>query len=271
MRRIAAGVVLGWVAVAAVALLAGGPLDDVRVTSGTSMLARGAESARVLDLLAKQDGRVVPALVIYERDGPLQAGDLKAARRDLRRFTAVPNVLGTASDPVPSADGRALQTTVLVSGKPGVLVSPVAEELRRIAAEGGPPGLVTYVSGAVGAAADYVDSFGHVDGTLLALSVGVVLLVLLAVYRSPVLWVIPMLAVVVAYICSAAAVYALARAGVMTLRAATPEIFTVLVFGVATDYALLLVARYRERLRVTADERAALKDALSGGIRTVVA
>jgi putative drug exporter of the RND superfamily len=270
-RRIAAGVVLGWVAVAAVALLAGGPLDDVRVTSGTSMLARGAESARVLDLLAKQDGRVVPALVIYERDGPLQAGDLKAARKDLRRFTAVPNVLGTASDPVPSADGRALQTTVLVSGKPGVLVSPVAEELRRIAAEGGPPGLVTYVSGAVGAAADYVDSFGHVDGTLLALSVGVVLLVLLAVYRSPVLWVIPMLAVVVAYICSAAAVYALARAGVMTLRAATPEIFTVLVFGVATDYALLLVARYRERLRVTADERAALKDALSGGIRTVVA
>ncbi|MEV4173051.1 MMPL family transporter [Nonomuraea sp. NPDC049709] len=270
-RKIAGGVVFAWVAIAVAAVLASGPLDDVRITSGTSMLARDAESARVLDLLAKQSGRVVPALVIYERPGPLQAGDLAAARHDLRQFATVPDVLGTASAPVPSADGRALQVTVLLSGKPGVLVSPLVERLRQIAAEGSPPGLVSHVSGAGGAAADYVDSFRRVDGTLLALSVAVVFLVLLAVYRSPVLWVIPMLAVVVAYLASAAAVYALARAGLMTLRAATPEIFTVLVFGVATDYALLLVARFRERLRVTADPGAALKEALSGGIRTVVA
>ncbi|WP_084773176.1 MMPL family transporter [Nonomuraea candida] len=263
--------VIGWVALAVAAVLTSGPLDDVRITSGTSMLARGVESARVLDLLAKQDGRVVPALVIYERPGGLLRKDLRAARRDLRQFATVPDVLGTASDPVPSADGEALQVTVLVSGRPGVMVSPLVERLRQIATEDRPPGLVSHVSGAGGAAADYVDSFRRVDGTLLALSVGVVLLVLLAVYRSPVLWVIPMLAVVVAYLCSAAAVYALARSGLMTLRAATPEVFTVLVFGVATDYALLLVARYRERLRVTADETAALKGALSGGVRTVVA
>ncbi|MFC7586252.1 MMPL family transporter [Nonomuraea antimicrobica] len=270
-RRIAAGVVFGWVALTVAAVLASGPLDDVRITSGTSMLARDAESARVLDLLAEQSGRVVPALVVYERSGPLQPGDLKAARRDLRQFTTVPDVVGTASAPVPSADGQALQVTVLLSGKPGVLISPLVERLRQIAAEGSPPGLVSHVGGAGGAAADYVDSFRRVDGTLLALSVGVVFLVLVAVYRSPVLWVIPMLAVVVAYLCSAAAVYALARSGLMTLRAATPEVFTVLVFGVATDYALLLVARYRERLRTTADAAQALKDSLPGGLRTVVA
>ncbi|GAA2875454.1 MMPL family transporter [Nonomuraea rubra] len=270
-RKIAAGVVVAWVAIAVAAVLASGPLDDVRVTSGSSMLARGAESARVLDLLAKQSGRVVPALVVYERPGPLQRADLRAARQDLRQFASVPGVVGMASDPLPSADGHALQVTVLLSGKPGVLVSPLVERLRQITAEGSPPGLISHVSGAGGAAADYVDSFRRVDGTLLALSLAVVLLVLLAVYRSPVLWVIPMLAVVVAYLCSAAAIYALARSGLMTLRAATPEVFTVLVFGVATDYALLLVARYRERLRTTADEAAALKDALSGGIRTVVA
>ncbi|GAA4938783.1 MMPL family transporter [Nonomuraea thailandensis] len=270
-RKIAAGVVVAWVAIAVAAVLASGPLDDVRVTSGSSMLARGAESARVLHLLAEQSGRVVPALVIYERPGPLQRDDLRAARQDLRQFASVPGVVGTASAPVPSADGHALQVTVLLSGKPGVLVSPLVEQLRQITAEGSPPGLISHVSGAGGAAADYVDSFRRVDGTLLALSLVVVLLVLLAVYRSPVLWVIPMLAVVVAYLCSAAAVYVLARSGLMTLRAATPEVFTVLVFGVATDYALLLVARYRERLRATADQAAALKDALSGGIRTVVA
>ncbi|WP_187414127.1 MMPL family transporter [Nonomuraea sp. PA05] len=263
--------VIAWVAIAVAAVLASGPLDDVRVTSGSSMLARGAESARVLDLLAKQSGRVVPALVVYERPGPLQRADIRAARQDLRQFASVPDVIGMASAPVPSADGRALQVTVLLSGKPGVLVSPLVERLRQIAAEGSPAGLISHVSGAGGAAADYVDSFRRVDGTLLALSLAVVLLVLLAVYRSPVLWVIPMLAVVVAYLCSAAAIYALARSGLMTLRAATPEVFTVLVFGVATDYALLLVARYRERLRATADQAAALKDALSGGIRTVIA
>ncbi|MFI7703194.1 MMPL family transporter [Nonomuraea sp. NPDC049480] len=243
----------------------------MRITSGTSMLARGAESARVLDVMANQGGRVVPALVVYERAGRLESGDLAAVEQQVRRFAGVPGVVGTSAAPVPSADGRALQVTVLLSGKPGVLVGPLVEQLRQVVAEGRPPGLTGHVSGAGGAAADYVDSFRHVDGTLLALSLGVVFLVLLAVYRSPVLWVIPMLAVVVAYLISAAAVYALARAGLMTLRGATPEVFTVLVFGVATDYALLLIARYRERLRATADEAGALKAALAGGIRTVVA
>ncbi|SEG99961.1 Uncharacterized membrane protein YdfJ, MMPL/SSD domain [Nonomuraea solani] len=265
------GVVLCWVALAIAAMLTSGPLDDVRVTSGTSMLARNAESARVHDLLAEQGGRVVPALVVYERSGPIEARDHAEAARDLREFAGVQGVVGTAAAPAPSPDGRALQATVLLTGKPGVLINPLVERLRQIVAEGRPPGLSGHVSGAGGAAADYVDSFRRVDGTLLALSIGVVFLVLLAVYRSPVLWVIPMLAVVVAYLCSAAAVYALAEAGWMTLRGVTPEVFTVLVFGVATDYALLLIARYRERLRVTADQKAALKGSLAGGIRTVVA
>ncbi|MGW4798435.1 MMPL family transporter [Nonomuraea sp. NPDC004297] len=270
-RRVAAVVVAVWAAVTVAAVLASGPLEDVRVASGTSLLARGAESARVLNVQARQSGRVVPALVVYERSGGLRPADVAAARSHLDRFAAVPHVAGTASEPVPSADGQALQVTVLLSGEPGVLISPLVERLRAIASDGNPPGLVAHVSGAGGAAADYVDSFHRVDGTLLALSLVVVLLVLLAVYRSPVLWAIPMLAVVVAYLCSTAAVYALARSGVLTLRAATPEVFTVLVFGVATDYALLLVARFRERLRVTADQSAALRGALSGGIRTVVA
>jgi RND superfamily putative drug exporter len=270
-RAIAACVVLGWVVLTLAAVLTSGPLEDVRVTSGTSMLARGVESARVLDLVAEQSGRTVPTLVVYERPGPLRPDDLVAVRRDLREFARVPNVVGTSAAPLPSVDRRALQVTVLLSGKPGVMISPLVEEVRRIAAEANPPGLVSHVAGAAGVAADYSDAFLQVDGTLLALSVTVVLLVLLAVYRSPVLWLIPMLSVLVAYLCSAAAIYALGRSGLITLRAATPEVFTVLVFGVATDYALLLVARFRERLRVTVGETAALKEAMASGVRTVVA
>ncbi|MEV4477996.1 MMPL family transporter [Nonomuraea salmonea] len=263
--------VLGWVVLTVVAVLTSGPLEDVRVTSGTSLLARGVESARVLDLVAEQSGRSVPTLVIYERTGPLRPADLAAVRHDLRKFARLPDVVGTSSMPLPSADRRALQVTVLLSGRPGVVIAPLVEQVRGIAAAANPPGLVSHVTGAGGVAADYADSFLRVDGTLLALSVTVVLLVLLAVYRSPVLWLIPMLAVAAAYLCSAAAIYALARSGWITLRAATPEVFTVLVFGVATDYALLLVARFRERLRMTPDTATALKQALSSGIRTVVA
>ncbi|MFG1694640.1 MMPL family transporter [Nonomuraea sp. NPDC049309] len=270
-RTLAACVVLGWVVITLAAVLASGPLGDVRVTSGTSMLARGVESARVLDLVAEQSGRTVPTLVVYERPGPLRPDDLAAVRRDLREFARVPDVVGTSSAPLPSADRRALQVTVLLSGKPGVMISPLVEQVRRIAAEANPPGLASHVAGAGGVAADYSGAFLRVDGTLLALSMAVVLLVLLAVYRSPVLWLIPMLSVLVAYLCSAAAIYALARSGLITLRAATPEVFTVLVFGVATDYALLLIARFRERLRVTAGETAALKEAMAGGVHTVVA
>ncbi|GAA3165567.1 hypothetical protein GCM10020001_108320 [Nonomuraea salmonea] len=247
--------VLGWVVLTVVAVLTSGPLEDVRVTSGTSLLARGVESARVLDLVAEQSGRSVPTLVIYERTGPLRPADLAAVRHDLRKFARLPDVVGTSSMPLPSADRRALQVTVLLSGRPGVVIAPLVEQVRGIAAAANPPGLVSHVTGAGGVAADYADSFLRVDGTLLALSVTVVLLVLLAVYRSPVLWLIPMLAVAAAYLCSAAAIYALARSGWITLRAATPEVFTVLVFGVATDYALLLVARFRERLRMTPRHR----------------
>ncbi|MEU6719133.1 MMPL family transporter [Nonomuraea sp. NPDC046802] len=271
MRRVAAGVVLCWAAMAVVAFLTGGRLDDVRKTSGTSMLARDAESARAFDLLAKQGGRVVPALVVYERAGPLTQADRAAVKHHVERFASVSGVVGEVSEPVRSADRHALQVAVLLSGKPGMLISPMVDQLRQIAAADRPSGLNSYVTGAGGAAADYVDSFRHVDTTLLALSLAVVLLVLLAVYRSPILWVIPMLAVVVAYLSAAAALYALARAGLVSVRGATPEVFTVLVFGVATDYALLLVARYREQLRATADQAAALKAALSGGIPTVVA
>jgi RND superfamily putative drug exporter len=260
-----------WVALTVAAVLATGQLNDVRITSGTSMLARDAESARVLDLLAKQGGRMVPALVVYERAGPLGRADHAAVRRHIRQFAGVPGVIHEKMTPIPSPDGHALQVPVLLSGTQGVLVSPMVERLRQIVTTDRPPGLSGYVTGAGGMAADYVESFRHIDVTLLALSLAVVLLVLLAVYRSPILWVIPMLAVVVAYLGSAAAVYALARAGLVTLRGATPEVFTVLVFGVATDYALLLIARYREQLRVTADQTAALRAALTGGIRTVVA
>ncbi|MCK2221972.1 MMPL family transporter [Actinomadura sp. ATCC 31491] len=271
-RKIAVAIVLCWVGLAVAAVLAGGRLGDVRVTSGDAMLARGAESARVLSLMAQQQGgRVIPTTVVYERAGPLLRQDVVAVRHDIRRFAVVPGVLRAARHPVPSGDGQALQVPLLLSGQQGVLVEPVVQRLRQITGEGLPAGLSGHVTGLGGAGADYADAFQRVDVTLLALSLGVVFLVLVAVYRSPVLWLVPMIAVVVAYLCAGAAVCLLSREGLLDVLGATPEVFTVLVFGVATDYALLLVARYRERLRVTHDRDAALREALAGGVRTVVA
>src|SRR3954471_12556198 len=110
------------------------------------------------------------------------------------------------------------------------------------------PGLSAHITGPAGFASDSADAFKGIDGTLLYAALGVVIIALLITYRSPVLWLLPVISAGVALVVAQGVVYLLAKNG-LTVNAQSAGVLTVLVFGAGTDYALLLIARYREELR----------------------
>ena len=172
---------------------------------------------------------------------------------------------------MPSEDGEAMQTLVNFNfGADGWNAMPdVADELREIAPES--DGLNVYIAGAGGQAADAAEAFAGIDTTLLFATLGVVILILLFTYRSPMLWVLPIFCAGVALFCSQALIYFLAKYADLTVNGQSYAILTILVIGAGTDYALLLVARYREELRRHEDRHEAMAFALHRAAPAILA
>jgi RND superfamily putative drug exporter len=164
--------------------------------------------------------------------------------------------------PVASPDGQALLLGVPLDGRDEDAAYDATVRIRRQVAAGAAAGLQVKVTGPAGFMVDAADAFGHLDTTLLLVTVAVVAALLLVTYRSPVLWLLPLVAVLLANGIASAAVYLLARGGALTVNGQSGGILTVLVFGAGTDYALLLVARYREELHRHPDRHQAMAAAL---------
>jgi RND superfamily putative drug exporter len=111
-------------------------------------------------------------------------------------------------------------------------------------------------------AADEVKIFKGIDSTLLYATLGVVVALLLLTYRSPVLWLLPIMSAGVALTAAQAVIYYLTQHADLTVNGQSEGILVVLVIGASTDYALLLIARYREELRRHEDRHAAMAVAL---------
>jgi RND superfamily putative drug exporter len=133
------------------------------------------------------------------------------------------------------------------------------------------PGLRVYVAGPAGYYYDSAKAFGGVDHALLFATVLVVILILLLAYRSPLLWLLPVISAGIALMSAEAVIYLLAKDGQIVVNAQSAGILTILVFGVGTDYALLLVARYREELRRNADRHQAMAIAMRRAGPAVIA
>ena len=131
-------------------------------------------------------------------------------------------------------------------------------------------GLEVKLTGAAGYSLDAIKVFGGVNGPLLLAAASIVLVLLIVIYRSPIFWMIPFFAVVLAEGASRGAGYLLAEAGV-TINGQTGGILPVLVFGAGTDYALLLVSRYREELRRHEDKEEAVRIALKSAGPAILA
>jgi putative drug exporter of the RND superfamily len=123
-------------------------------------------------------------------------------------------------------------------------------------------GLASHITGPLGNAADNSKVFKGIQSTLLYAAVAVVIVILLITYRSPVLWLLPVISSGVALITAQAVIYLLAAHAGLTVNAQSVGILDVLVFGASTDYALLIVARYREELRRHDRRHPAMAEAL---------
>ncbi|MEV0218315.1 MMPL family transporter [Streptomyces sp. NPDC050704] len=233
-----------------------GKLGDVEESGANAFLPRGAESAQVNTELEKfRTDTVIPAVVVYTGEG----ADAKAAadRTAFQKLTAKGEQV---SRPVPSEDGAALMTVVPLDSEDEV--TDKVDELREIAGANAPPGVDAEVGGPAGSLTDSVAVFDSLDSTLMIATGLIVAALLLITYRSPVLWLFPLIAVGFAAVLTQVCTYLLAKYADLPVNPQSAGILMVLVFGVGTDYALLLIARYREELHRHEDRHEAMRIAL---------
>ena len=178
--------------------------------------------------------------------------------------------MGEVFGPQVSEDGQVAQTVVTFNfGVNGWNDMPAAaDELRDLTEI---DGVTTHIAGAGGQAADASEAFEGIDSTLLLATLGAVIVILLLTYRSPVLWVLPIISAGFALFVAQALIYFLAKYADLTVNAQSQAILTILVIGAGTDYALLLVARYREELRRHEDRHEAMGFALHRAAPAIVA
>ncbi len=263
---LAVGVAVLWLLFGSLAGPLAGKLNEVQTNDNASFLPASAESTLVADEQATfSDDKTFPLLVVITRpDGAaLTPADLNAATTFAGEIPALIVEPGsTVADflesdtlaSIPSRDGKAVLINVslnsdkatekLASGE--LALAGVTESIREAAAE--VPDLAINVTGPAGILADLIKVFGAIDSTLLGATAVVVAIILILVYRSPFLWLIPLVAAGMALAAASAVVYLLAKNDIVVLNGQSQGILTVLVFGAGTDYALLLVARYREEL-----------------------
>ncbi len=246
-------------------------LTDVQDNEASSWLPASAESTKAIEKLEPfQDPDTIPTVVAYERASGLTQQDIAAATADAADFAQLDGVTGKVVGPMVSEDGQAMQTLVNFNfGANGWTEMPdTADQLRDGAAI---DGVNVYITGAGGQAADSSAVFEGIDGTLLFATLGIVIVILLFTYRSPVLWMLPLFSAVVALMVAQGLIYFLAKYLDLTVNGQSQAILTILVLGAGTDYALLLVARYREELRRHADRHEAMAFALHRAAPAILA
>jgi RND superfamily putative drug exporter len=267
-------VLVFWLVVVAVAGPLSGKLMGAEKNDSSAWLPPKAESTQVLNLRSHfVSPNVYPAVVVYDRPSGLTAADKAKAAADARKFTTVSGVIhGQVAGPFVAKDGKAIETLVPVNlGSKGWNAAGTADDGLRAIATSNADGVTVHISGPLGYAADSGNAFKGIDGTLLFSALAVVIVLLLITYRSPILWLLPVISAAVALVSAEAVIYLLAAHAGLTVNAQSAGILDVLVFGAGTDYALLLTARYREELRRHEDRHAAMAVALRRAGPAIVA
>lgn len=261
---------LVWLVLVVVMLPLGSKLTDETNDETSSFLPRSAESTEVTNLLNDRfaSGQTVNGLIVYRHPGGLTAQDQRKIVTDARRLQQQLPLIGKPH--VPFEHGRPKPGLVSQRGDLAYTVVTLKDDYKKLGDWGkeirditgkGAGGLRVYVTGDAGFAADFDEVFGSLDVTLLLATVLLVLVLLGAIYRSPLIAIMPILVVFAAYSLAQGLVYLYAKSGA-TVSSNSTQILVVLMFGLGTDYCLLLLSRYREELRRHEDKHDAMGRAI---------
>ena len=286
---IAVVVAVGWLVISSFAGPLSGKLSEVQKNDNASFLPASSESTVVADEAAKfSDSDSLPELVVFSRadGGALTKDDFASIQQFVKAVPTLPvaggEPMSTYLDgqpivPIPSEDGAAALVNVGLNSEylfantadGESVLGAVTEALRTEGAKY--PSMQVNVTGPGGLVSDLVKVFGAIDTTLLGATALVVAVILILVYRSPFIWIIPLFSAGIALSTASAVVYLLAKNEIVVLNGQSQGILTVLVFGAGTDYALLLVSRYREELHRFESHIDAMKAAWRGVVEPIVA
>jgi len=278
-------VVIAWFLITGIFGPLFGKLTSVQENNNSSFLPKGAEATQASEVIATfsdKDTFTFPTLILFEGKG------------DAATFAAINSHLATVGDitlggtsakisdyiapgqqitAFPSQDGAAILANIPLDGTALGKVLPndepvlpaIVEALREdIAPIAEANGVDSYVTGPGGLFGDLFAAFGTIDSTLLLTTLGVVAVILIVVYRSPILWIIPLLSALFALTIAGGIVYLLAKNDIIDVDGQSQGILSILVIGAATDYALLLIARYREELHLHENRFDAMRAAYKG-------
>ncbi|CAN2205609.1 Membrane transport protein MMPL domain containing protein [Candidatus Nanopelagicaceae bacterium] len=262
-----------------------GKLTSVQENNNSSFLPKGAEATQASDVIqtfSNEDSFSFPTLILFEgkvtpenlaaiNEHMVGVGDLTLGGTDAKisDFIAPDQTITV----FPSEDGKAILANVPLDGNSiaellpndepvlPAIVETLREDIKPLAEANG---VSHYVTGPAGLLGDLFGAFGTLDSTLLLTTLAVVAVILIIVYRSPVLWIIPLLSSLFALSTAGGIVYLLAKADIIDVDGQSQGILSVLVIGAATDYALLLIARYREELHHHENRFDAMRAAYKG-------
>jgi RND superfamily putative drug exporter len=287
--------ILVWLSIGGFAGGAFSKISTVQENDNSAFLPDSAESTIAGEVLVKfssQDDQLFPALLLLLGDlnpatnaqafekvnqysATLLSKTLPATGKPLSNYFAQ----GVPLTPIPSADGKAILINAQldfavadanIDGEPifPKIIEFIREDMEK---EFTSAGITTHVTGPAGLFADLFEAFGSIDTRLLQTTLIVVAIILIVVYRSPVLWILPLFTAASALGIATMIVYYLAREDIIDLNGQTQGILDVLVLGAATDYALLLIARYREELHHHQSRFDAMRIALRGVVEPIIA
>ncbi len=286
-KKRAVGIVVLWLLIVGVLTQLAPTLASVEDNESANLPPAASDSMRARDLIrqASPTPGALPAIVVVHGQDDTPQMEITSAVSRITETLAGPDrparvpaegIVSTATvpqaaDQLVSPDGSTQLIIVPITGNPSdENFRAAVDDVRRLAADQAGQTKVA-VTGPAGIATDTVKVFSSGDMTLLLATVLLVLVLLLLIYRSPLMALVPLLAAGIAMRVAEALGAMLADAGLITVSSQTASIMTVLLFGVGTDYALIITARYREALREESDRPHAMQTALREVGETIVA
>ncbi|GAB3129833.1 efflux RND transporter permease subunit [Glaciibacter psychrotolerans] len=264
-------VLLVWFALFGAGGASFGQISAVSTNDAVQQLPASADATKVQLLQSDFRGsESVPGVVLFVRDGGLSDSDLTAIDERVSTLEKLDGVFSGSASPILISNDKAAAEVILPIDS-NYTTATVVDEIRATLADQPIDGVTTFVTGPAGLLADLTGAFAGIDGILLLTALGAVFIILILVYRSPLLPLIVLGTSLSALCASVLVVVALARAGALTLTGQTQGILFILVIGAATDYSLLYVSRFREALRDKEHKWDATWTALRGSFEPILA